>query len=405
MRIHRSFAPVVLVLAAFLALGLTPGRAASPAGGSVSATSPTTSWTGGPFLAFNPAEQTDCVVADAPFCDEFALEIGALAPDRPDVLVSAIASSDSDMINLAVYDADGDVVAESSYLGSSQTVALRAPGAGSYSVRVELLLGVPGSSTYTGRATAGVAGPPVDLEQDCVVEETGVVLEADDGRSVDLDVLVLLDGVDEAYARGFFDQVSAPYEELGIRVVPTFEIADPPFKSTVTVDLIQEARSRFTEGKVPPQYDVVEVLTAKDLELFGQSAVAGQADCLGGVAYDTRAYNVSEARVPGIPPEGIRFGPLTLGANYAAKITAHEIGHLLGGQHHYANCVEGIDPEAESSDTSPCSLMFNAADFVSLDFGTVNGAIVRGYAVKYASANDIDVEPPCLKPHKKKGCR
>ena len=32
--------------------------------------------------------------------------------------------------------------------------------------------------------------------------------------------------------------------------------------------------------------------------------------------------------------------------------------------------------------------MFNSADFMSLHFGTLNGRIVRGYALTYASAND-----------------
>jgi hypothetical protein len=164
-----------------------------------------------------------------------------------------------------------------------------------------------------------------------------------------------------------------------------------------TTDIIAAARSRYPDGKVPAQWDIVEVLTNKDVVALGQNAVAGQADCLGGLAYDTRSYEVSEATPPGFDEAGVPIGPVTLDAHVAAKITAHEMGHLLGGQHHYANCVEGIEPDQElSGDTAPCTLMFNAADFVSLKFGALNAKVVRGYALLYAGQNDDVVAPPVV---------
>ncbi len=397
---------ILAVFLTVLTIAFGPARAASPGAGRVSDTEPTTAWTGGPFLAANPTVDSDCVVPDVPFCDVFTLEVGTLTTDQPDVLVSVAATSPNDIVNLAIYDAAGIKVAESGALGSSQTVTLARPAPGIYSVRTELLLGIPGSSTYDGRAFTGAGTTPIDMSQECTVEQTPLALTPDHGRVVDLDVLVLLDGVDEAYARNFFTVVSKPYEELKVRVVPTFRLAEPPFEGDSSIDILAQVRSRFPAGKVPFEFDVVEVLTSKDLQLFGQYAVAGQADCLGGLAYDERSYNVSEAYT-GIPDEGIPFGPVTLGANYAAKITAHEIGHLLGGQHHYANCVEGNDPDlaAEQADTSPCSLMFNAADFVSLHFGLVNGKIARGYAITYAADNDGADDPPvCAGKMKKTGC-
>jgi hypothetical protein len=399
---------LVAVVAGLVLVAFAPARAASPAGGRVSATEPSIQWTGGPFLAINPTVDTDCVVAQAPFCDSFDLEIGALDPTAPDVVVSVVAGSGSDLLNLVVYDDAGAKVAESTGLGSSQVLVLDHAVAGRYSVRTELLLGTPGSSTYAGTATVGDAGTPVDLSQECTLEQTALALTPDAGQWVDLDVLVLLDGVDPAFAADFFRTVSKPYEELHVRVVPTFQTAVPGFVGDSTVDLIAQARSRFPGGKVPADYDVVEVLTAKDIQALGQYAVAGQADCLGGLAYDERSFEVSEVGVPGVSEDGIKFGPVTLDAHFAAKVTAHELGHLLGGQHHYANCVEGIDtadPAAEQADTAPCTLMFNAADFVSLHFGTLNGRIVRGYALTYAAANDVDEPPVCDTKIKKKGCR
>ena len=402
---HRRVRPLIVAatLAALFLVLLAPARAATPATGRVSAMEPTTTWEGGPFLVPNPTEPTDCVVPDVPFCDSFALEIGALTEVAPDVVVSVAAHSSSDVLNLAIYDAAGAKVAESSGIGSSQTVVLERVQPGTYSVRTELFLGVPNQSGYRGTAAVG-DGQTFDLSQECLVEQTQLAFAPDAGQWVDLDVLVLLDGVDETHARQFFTVVSQPYEELRVRVVPTFEVASPPFTQTASTELLDEARARFPEGKVPPEFDIVEVLTSKDIHALGQSAVAGQADCLGGLAYDERSFNVSEAGTPG-GEGGIPFGPVTLGANLAAKITAHEIGHLLGGQHHYANCVEGIDADvaAEQADTAPCTLMFNAADFVSLHFGTVNAKIVRGYALTYAAANDGLAA--CAGKQKKQGCK
>lgn len=343
----------------------------------------------------NPVVTTDCVVEEAPFCDTFELTIGALASDRPDVVVSVMADNTKDTIIVSIYNSDGEKVAGSSSFSSTQHVALRAPAPGTYDVRTELLLGIPGESAYHGAAVVTNAAAPVDLEQECLVEDTAVVFDLDTGEWVDLDVLVLLDGVDESAARSFFEKVSVPYADFKVRVVPTFQVADPPFEGDSSQGIIDQARSRFPSGKVPAEYDIVEVLTSKDIQALGQYAVAGQADCLGGLAYDERSYEVSEAGIPGLPEEGIEFGPATFGANYAAKITAHEMGHLLGGQHHYANCVEGNHPDEElNGDTSPCSLMFNSADAVSLHFSTINARIARGYAFRYARANDKPAAPP-----------
>jgi hypothetical protein len=389
-----ALAAALAVLFAFVATG--PSRAAAPASGTVNADTPVVQWSGGPFAAINPVWETDCPVEALPFCDSFALTVEALPADRPDVLVSVAADSTLDILTLSIY-RDGTKVAESTALGSSQTVALHTPEPGLYSVRAELQLGTPGTSTYRGVALAGVAGEDVDLTQGCTAEETALALAPDDGRVVDLDVLVLLDGVDQGFAEHFFADVAQPYADIDVRVVPTFQSVDPAeFTGDSSPDLINQTRARFPGGKVPAEYDVVELLTNRDIQALGQYGVAGQADCLGGLAYDERSFEVSEGAAP-IPNEGVALGPVTLDAKLAAKITAHEMAHLLGGQHHYANCVEGIEPDQElNGDTSPCTLLFNAADFVSLKFDTLNGKIARGYALKYASANDAPAPPVAL---------
>ena len=399
-RTIRRPAAAVLALLACLAAGLTAGagstQAATPTAGTVSSSQPSVEWSGGPFLAANAVATTGCVVEDAPFCDSFDLTIGALDPASPDVIVDVRGDSPNDLYYAVIYGPDGGEVAAGTGIANGHHFVLKAPAPGLYSVRTELVLGVPAVSTYSGSARVGSEDEPIDIENACSVpvEDQAVLLTPDDGRRVQLDVLVVLDGITEEFARAFFDDVAVPYDRIDVGVRASYVVADPStFTGTETVDLLNQLRATFPGGRVPAQFDIVELLTSRDLTLFGQTGIAGQADCLGGLAYDDRSFEVSEGAPPGFDPAGTAFGPLTLEAKVPAKITAHEMGHLLGGQHHYANCVEGNDPAEElSGDTSPCTLMFNAANFVSLDFSEVNARIARGYAVTYAAANDGGIE-------------
>jgi hypothetical protein len=319
------------------------------------------------------------------------------------VVISAQAAAPTDVITIDVYGPDGTVVGDSgAELSATPGVVLRDPTPGTYSVRVEALLGT-GPVTYDATANVVDAGAPPAPEQPCNGDDAGLgpppqeVLQAaldDDGRRVQLDVLVLLDGVDPAYAARFFEVVAEPYDELAIDVVPTFEtVPDGTFVGVNSTDLIGQTQDLFPDRRVPAEYDIVELLTHRDIEALGQTAVAGQAKCIGGIAFDEHAFNVSEAQQTS-DPAGIVLGPITLIPQQAAKITAHEMGHLLGGQHHFANCVEGALPGGVlDDDSSPCSLMFNSADFIALRFSSVNAPVVRGYALLHATANDTEPAP------------
>jgi hypothetical protein len=377
-------------------LSLAPvTRAAEPASGTVEAANPQVTWSGGPLLFTTLGTGCDPVT---PQCDVFDLTIGALAVEAPDVVISAAAGQATDVIGLYVYDATGAQIASDDSLTANPRVQLRDPVPGTYSVRVEAFLGPGGPVSYDALAAATDAGEAPDAEEPCTGDDEGLgpppqnVLDAalaDDGRIVDLDVLVLLDGVDEAYAASFFEKVSLPYREIDIEVIPTFEVVpDGAITSDVTTEIIEQAKGLVPDRRVPDEYDVVELLTHRNITALGLDAVAGQAECIGGAAYKQHSFNVSEAQAD-IDQGGVTFGPVILVPNVAAKITAHEIGHLFGGQHHYANCVEGFRAEeATTEDSSPCSLMFNSADFMALHFGTLNGKIIRGYALEYAAAND-----------------
>jgi hypothetical protein len=198
------------------------------------------------------------------------------------------------------------------------------------------------------------------------------------GQSVTLSATVLLDGVGAARGGEVFQAARPAYSPLGINLVPSFESVN--FSGTDADGLISQAKDHFG-GERPAGADVVYVLTGKDIELGGDTAVAGLADCIGGVAFPDRAFAVGEDFSA---EDASAIGPLFLARNLSAKVAAHEIGHLMGGHHHYANCAEGLLSESLTSELSPCTLMFNAVDLASINFATTNGLVVRGHAEAYA---------------------
>ena len=193
------------------------------------------------------------------------------------------------------------------------------------------------------------------------------------GDTIALDVRVLLDGVDQGRATEIFNAVRRAYAPLGIAVVTSYQGVS--FSGEDAESLIAQSKAVFG-GSRPAGVDVVYTLTSS---LGGGEtvAVAGLADCIGGVAFPDRAFAV------GANLDDFFLGPVT-SLNRAAKVAAHEIGHLLGGHHQYANCVEGLLAEL-GEDTTPCSLMFNEVTLSSLRFSVVNGLVVRGHAEAYAA--------------------
>ncbi len=384
MRLFRNIVLAALCAAPFMAT--IPAQPATPAAGSISAGNPQTAWTGGPFLVSTVGAGCNLGSLD-PICEHFALTIDPVAGQ--DVEVSVAVDTAGDVLALSVHAPDGTQVGYSGDLNASKSVVVHAPVAGTYEVRIEPALTINGEGRYQGRAGFVAATDPIDEEaQDClepipaaasptpVLGETA--LHADDGRNVNVDIAVLLDGVTQAQAEEAFPVINRAYAPVAVTVrASSFDVVS--FTNTGSPDLIQDAKNYFG-GTPPVGADLVLVLTAKDIQALGQTAVAGQADCLGGIRYDNRAFMVAEL----LPNDGVPIGPLTFVKYGSAKVIAHEMGHLFGGQHHYANCAEGIDPETEIDDTGMCTLMYNSADFLSLKFSTLNAVVARGHAWDYA---------------------
>lgn len=190
-----------------------------------------------------------------------------------------------------------------------------------------------------------------------------------DNTPVTLDVRVLLDGVSTQRGAEIMDSAADSYSSLGIIMVSSYESVS--FVGTEPAEMIDQAKTYYG-GVRPEGIDIVYVLSSKDF-----STLAGLADCIGGVKYADRAFGVGEAS----DGEPLNLALYTLGIAKAARTAAHEIGHLMGGQHHYANCAESLLNFGDA----PCSNMFNISQLGSEAFSLLNGVVVRGHAQAYAN--------------------
>jgi hypothetical protein len=194
-----------------------------------------------------------------------------------------------------------------------------------------------------------------------------------DAATLPVRLLVLLDGVTEARGTAVLARAQAAYAPLALTLRATYRAVS--FSTSDGAAMIAAAKAAVG-GARPDGTDAVVVLTAKDLTDAGDPSLAGLADCIGGVAHPTRAFAVAETT------NGAE--DIVLGSDSSAKVAAHELGHLLGGQHHLANCAEGVaESDLDGDLVSPCTVMFNVVNPTSLGFSVANAAVVRGHAEAY----------------------
>lgn len=247
---------------------------------------------------------------------------------------------------------------------------------------------VAGNLTFL---SAGAAAPTQtrfdDEAEECleaVPAAASVSGVTDHGREVFLDVHLVLDEVPRERAAQVMEQAQHAYSPLGITLRTTYQMVSfPPQKMARDFELSEpvpasERKYLFDRtkeavgGERLPHSDLVYLLT-NDAIL----GAAGIADCIGGVRYPPRAFAIGEEQ------EDLDSEPIccTLAT---AKIAAHELAHLLGAHHHYANCAEGAVEKPNDTHLGTCTMMFNDVGLVNLRFSVVEGAVVRGHAVEFA---------------------
>lgn len=340
----------------------------------------------GSFVFSNPLPVA-CTSSADPTCDSFALTVDA----RPGTNVAvAITTEDPNSIDLdlLVYAPNGELVKTSTTSTATESLVFEvdpeAHGTGAYTVRVQPWTVLPGA-TYSGVAMVtrasiegGVGVFPLDECSDLTGPDS---ISLDLGDNILLDVMVLLDGVERARADEVMRVAASSYAPLNVSLKWRFRDVDYPTDDAN--ELISLAKSQFN-GVRPKGFDIVYVMTTKDIQIGGDTAVAGLADCISGVSFDDHAFAVGED-FGADEDAGRALGPFTHTVDGSAIVVAHEIGHLMGAHHHYGNCVEGNTLQnLQDLELTPCTLMFNAVNFASLPFGMLNTAVVRGHASDFA---------------------
>ncbi len=246
-------------------------------------------------------------------------------------------------------------------------------GAVGYVVGVSSAAAVPSSAVtepepFTVRAV--LAGKAFDRTQNCVQAppERTPAVPADTSRRLPLRVRLVTSVADLPFMKKESAYLVEVYRRIGVDVRVSLDTMAVPDSKDQFV-LIDAVRARYG-GMRPRGTDVVFLGT-------DNFAGGGFALCVGGVAFPEQAFAVG----------GLHYkanGSVSVPYVRAGLIAAHEIGHLLGGQHHYATCGLGADTSAPGT-AGPCTVMFPAAAGASGGFSPLETAYLRDYAGRFGA--------------------
>jgi hypothetical protein len=347
-----------------------------------------------PFTAGQPLVPANCATNVGGACFDLAGDESRATILIEDAIVPSVRG------RYDVLDAQGNVLT----YGIFCNTAVVSIEAGATSIRVSTGQTsadcTPPAGTVTGgtiTTTYRIGGPDEDVRNDgrCVgVDAPPTTLLEDDGRWVDYDVYVLVDGLTLARAQEVFTKAQESYDPVKVRLRPEFHpVTLPAYTDGSGVAIRDMAtfgdRVRQDFGLVPEGFDIVHILTTK--ELSGNGVVL----CIGGVASKDYGFGVSEelaGKVPmitGNPPNPVPYWPY---GDATGRVIAHELGHQLGGQHNLSNCVEG---DRSTDPPSPCTLMDGSLGMAK-NFTIANAKVVRAHALAYAALNDHENAEPVV---------
>ncbi len=192
-----------------------------------------------------------------------------------------------------------------------------------------------------------------------------------------LEVRVMAEAPDLTVAKGYMKTAKETFARIGITMKLRYQMVVAPAEWSAGTGLtdgpsqpeILDFMKSLFGGQRPSGVDVVYFMT--------RHWDGGFADCIGGIRFPDRAFAFGSVEYA---TEGIVPSPT---ANEGV-IAAHEIGHLLGAHHQYANCVEAQPSGALRGDTNPCTTMWPAAANASSTFSLLERSFIRSYAADYA---------------------
>jgi hypothetical protein len=311
-------------------------------------------------------------------CDEHPFAVSAPAgtwvtvtvPHRQELSLLRIATSDGDPMGES---GERMVTNGSAPDEDPGQVTFRQPRRGT----VRYVLGVSTANPdvltkpWSYAATVALGGNAWDREQDCTDFEPDVVppVPADTTKRLRLSVLVVTPPALLAEVRRESAVIVSDYARINIAVRLTVVSARLPGDGDPQ-HMFDYLRARYG-GERPRGVDVVYAAS----DYFA----GGVADCLGGVRFPERAFAMGQVHytAQGVPVPadgGVKMG----------HIAAHEIGHLLGAQHHFSNCAQGEPSAATSGDAGPCTIMNPAALTGSGQWSTLETAFVRYHVERFA---------------------
>ena len=242
-----------------------------------------------------------------------------------------------------------------------------------------------GLALASSGATVASPSPPEAVidrpERDCtqIPPETIPAIAPSTSEPLALQVRVMFERGDKALVRKHMKATERAYERIGIELGASYNQVVVPKQwkggGAISSGASPNEHLAFMKkqygGKRPKGVDIVY--------FFSRYWAGGMADCIGGVRYPDLAFAFGS--VGSVESKGsFQFPPTS---KYGV-IAAHEIGHLLGADHHYSNCVEAAPWGALEGQAAACTTMSPSAGTASLYFGVVETSFVRYYVEEYA---------------------
>lgn len=221
----------------------------------------------------------------------------------------------------------------------------------------------------------------VDDEPDCTQIPPNQVppVPADLAKPLRLRVLVLVERDKAADARQALDRARSAYKRINIEVAAVQWDTPVRFRGPTDdlgfgdpIKLMRAVKARYG-GRRPPGVDLVYHFT--------RQTGGGLADCIGGINFPDRAFGWGALGTPEADGQQVITSPTANEQEEASNIAAHELGHLLGGHHHYSNCAEGA-PDAVEGHVG-CTIMSPVNNDALTRFGAVETAFIRDTLARY----------------------